>query len=215
MGHKGPIPVKRGEPETQPLNHAFIESARQTGYTINPNYNSGDQEGFCALQRNTRNCRRGDVYQGYLKPALKRPNLTIITRVKAERLIIKQGIVVGVEYRKNDQLIQVNANREVLLTAGAIASPQILELSGTGDPDVLQAHNIIVEQPLTGVGNNLHAHPTIKLTYDCLKPVSIYTATRIPARWFAGIQWLLNRTGPAATNHFEAGAFSKNQSNSR
>ncbi len=209
MGHKGPIPIKRGEPESQPLNHAFIESARQAGYKINPNYNSGDQEGFCALQRNTRSGRRGDVYQGYLKPALKRRNLTIITKAKVERLIVKQGTVVGIEYRKNNQLVRVNANREVLLTAGAIASAQLLELSGIGDPEVLQAHNIKVEQPLIGVGNNLHTHPTIKLTYDCLKPVSIYAATQIPGRWLAGIQWLLNRTGPAATNHFEAGAFLK------
>ncbi len=209
MGHSGPIPVVRGCPETQPLNAAFIAAARQAGYPINHNYNAGDQEGFCALQRNTHNGRRGDVYQGYLKPALKRPNLTIITGARAERLIIEAGVTRGVEYRLGDQLKRVVATREVLLTAGSLASPQLLELSGIGDPDVLNRNGVEVKHMLPGVGNHLHTHPTIKFTYDCPKPVSIYPATRFPGRWLAGLEWLLRRTGPAATNHFEAGAFLK------
>ncbi|MCP4433291.1 MAG: choline dehydrogenase [Gammaproteobacteria bacterium] len=209
MGHSGPIPVVRGCPETQPLNNAFISAAREAGYAVNPNYNSGTQEGFCALQRNTRNGKRGDVYEGYLKPALKRPNLTIVTGARAERLVIQSGVARGVEYRLGKQLKRVDALREILLTAGSLASPQLLELSGIGDPDVLNRNRIEVKQVLPGVGNNLHTHPTIKLTYDCQKPASIYPATRFPGRWFAGLEWLFRRTGPAATNHFEAGAFLK------
>ncbi|MCP4375713.1 MAG: choline dehydrogenase, partial [bacterium] len=133
MGHSGPIPVVRGCPETQPLNNAFISAAREAGYAVNPNYNSGTQEGFCALQRNTRNGKRGDVYQGYLKPALKRPNLTIVTGARAERLVIQSGVARGVEYRLGKRLKRVDAVCEILLTTGSLASPQLLELSGIGD----------------------------------------------------------------------------------
>ncbi|MCP4188925.1 MAG: choline dehydrogenase [Gammaproteobacteria bacterium] len=209
MGQGGPIPVMSGCPEKQVLNSAFMQSGAEAGFPFNPNYNSKNQHGFCALQRNTHNGRRGDVYQGYLKPVLKRPNLTIISDACVERILIKNKQARGIEYRHKDHLKQLEVTREVLLTAGSLATPQILELSGIGDPDVLQSNGIELKHNLPGVGKNLHTHPTISCSYDCLKPVSIYSDTGYPGRWIAGLQWLLRRSGPAATNHFEAGAFLK------
>ena len=209
MGHDGPIPIQRSRPQDQTLNKAFLKAAQQAGYPFNANYNGKDQEGFCAFQQNIGNGRRGDVYQGYMKQALQRPNLTIITDACVERILIEDGAACGVEYRTANQLKQIGATREVLLTAGTLATPQLLELSGIGDPEVLAANGIAVKHALPGVGHNLHSHPTINLSYKCRQPVSIYPITQFPKRWLAGLQWLIRRTGPAATNHFEAGAFLK------
>ncbi len=209
MGKRGPIPVMRGCPDKSPLNMAFLLAAKQAGYAFNSNHNGRVQEGFCAIQRNTRNGRRGDVYQGYLKPALKRPNLKIITQACVERILVRNGMAQGVKYRVEGELRQVAASREIILTAGSLASPQLLELSGIGDAQILTRSNIEVVHDLPGVGKNLHTHPTVNLSYECSRPVSLYAYTRPPGKWLAGIKWLLRRNGPAATNHFEAGAFLK------
>ncbi len=209
MGRDGPIPIMRGRPENYLLSKAFLHAATQAGYGFNPNHNGRLQEGFCALQRNIRNGRRGDVYQGYLKPALKRPNLKVFTGTPVERIIISNGVAQGVEYRVGGELRQIRALREIILAAGSIASPQLLELSGIGDREILSNSGVEAVHNLPGVGRNLHTHPTIKLTYECTKPVSLYASTRLPGRWLAGMEWLWRRTGPAATTHFEAGAFLK------
>ncbi|MCW3782099.1 GMC family oxidoreductase [Defluviimonas salinarum] len=207
MGHDGPIPVKRGRAECNVLANAFLAAAAEAGHRINPNHNSGDQDGFCALHQNTRDGRRGDVYEGYLRPVRSRPNLRIHTGQPVLRVLLDGSRAIGVEVGTRTGTVVHRARRDVILAAGAVASPQLLELSGIGDPAVLSRAGVALRHNLPGVGENFHTHPTIALTYRCSKPVSILNATRGAGKIAAGLRWILTRTGPAATNHFEAGAF--------
>lgn len=209
MGHDGPIAVTAGQPYRQPLAAAFMKAAAQAGERINPNHNGGDQEGFCALHRNTRDGRRGDVYQGYIHPIRNRPNIKIIPGQTVRRILFDGLHAIGVEAGSEAHLRRFLAGAEVLLCAGAIASPQLLEVSGIGEPEILKPAGIVARHSLPGVGANFHTHPTIALTFSCKKPVSILPATRGLGKLWAGLRWILNRGGPAATNHFEAGAFLK------
>jgi choline dehydrogenase len=207
MGHDGPIPVMRGRAAEQILCDAFLKSAQRAGYPLNPNYNSPSQDGFSALQRNTRNGRRGDVYEGYIRGIRRRPNLRMMPGCRVSRIELSGATATGVVATAKGREFRVFAEREVVLSAGTIASPQLLELSGIGDPAHLKSAGVPLRHALPGVGNNLHTHPTIKLTFSCTKPVSLYRATRPLGRLLAGVQWVLRKTGPAATSHFEAGAF--------
>ncbi len=213
MGHDGPIPVTRGRPENQVLSDAFLKSAAQAGHRINRNHNSGDQEGFCALHRNTRAGRRGDVYQGYVRPIRHRKNLVILPGQTVRRILLSESGVTGVEVELKGKLVRYHAAREVLLCAGSVAGPQLLELSGIGNRDVLKKAGVIPRFALPGVGENFHTHPTIALTYTCRKPTSILGTTRGIGKIWAGLRWMLSKTGAAATNHFEAGAFLKGHPN--
>ncbi len=207
MGQDGPIAICAGRPQQQPLTAAFMDAAQQAGERINPNYNSGDQEGFCALHRNTGKGRRSDVYQGYIQPVRYRPNLTICAGQQARRILFKGNRAYAVETGTTRKII--HARMEVLLCAGPVASPQLLELSGIGQTGILQDAGITVHHELPGVGENFHTHPTISLSYSCRKPLSILRSTRGIGKIGAGLRWMLTRSGPAATNHFEAGAFLK------
>lgn len=207
LGRDGPIPVTMARPELQPLSRAFLIAAEQAGERINHNYNGMDQDGFCALQRNTHQGRRGDVYEGYIKPVKKRPNLRILSKSAVKQVLFEGRRAIGVKIYGEGGERRALANREVVLSAGAIASPQLLEVSGVGSSSVLSQNGVEVLHSLPGVGENLHTHPTVSLAYSCLHPLSILNVTRGPGKVAAAIRWLLTRTGPAATNHFEAGAF--------
>lgn len=207
MGHDGPIPVRRGRAADGILSRAFLNAAVEAGHRINPNHNSGDQDGFCALHQNIRDGQRGDVYEGYLRAARRRANLSIHVGETARRLLLEGRRVVGVETKSLTGYFRHVARREVIVSAGSVVSPQLLELSGIGDPAVLGRIGIAPRHALPGVGANFHTHPTIALTFRCSKPVSILNATRGFGKVAAGLRWMLARTGPAATNHFEAGAF--------
>ena len=207
MGHDGPIGITAGDIVAAPLNRAFVEAGVELGHPRLANTNAPDPLGFGAMHRNTREGRRSDVYEGYLKPALGRPNLAIVTGAQVERLAIEDGRATGVIYRTAAGPARARARREVLLTAGALASPQLLQLSGIGDPALLEPLGIMVVRALRGVGRNLHTHPVIKLSFVCKQPVSLYRWTRFPGKWLAGLTWLLRHDGPAASNHMEVGAF--------
>ena len=211
MGLDGPIPVTAGRPQEQPLTRAFMLAAEQAGERINPNHNSGDQEGFCALHRNTGRGQRGDVYQGYIKPILGRPNLMILADCTVRRILLDGKRAIAVEAGRKGRAITCQASREILLCAGALASPQLLEVSGIGNREILESAGIRPLHHLPGVGENFHAHPTIAMTFTVKKPLSILNSTRPLGKLLAGLRWLLTREGPAATNHFEAGAFLKSR----
>lgn len=117
MGHDGPIPVTRGRPENQPLAHAFLKAAKSAGHRINPNPNSGDQEGFCALHQNTRNGRRGDVYQGYIKPVKSRKNLSILPDHTVHKIEFEGKVAQAVYAMKNGIAQRFVAKREIILAA--------------------------------------------------------------------------------------------------
>ncbi len=207
LGSSGPVAVSQGDAHTSPLNAAFMKAAEQAGYPFNPDYNGPSQDGVCVMQRNTGNGERSDVYRGYLKPALGRPNLTVRCDTTVNRLVVAQGRVTGVSLGPDGGHETVSPRREVLLCAGALASPQLLMLSGIGAADELAVKGIKPIHALPGVGRNLHTHPIIRLSYSCTQPVSLLPWTQPPRKWLAGLQWLLARKGAAASNHMDTGLF--------
>ena len=206
-GHDGPLVLERG-PATNPLFEAFLEATEEAGYAPTDDVNGYRQEGFAKFDRNVHRGRRLSASRAYLKPAMKRPNLTVTTRALVTRVLFEGKKAVGVEYRRGGGALRQVRAKEVILCGGAINSPQLLQLSGVGNAGELRALGIDVVQDLPGVGENLQDHLEVYIQYACKQPVSMQPYL---AKWrapFIGLQWLLRR-GPAATNHFEAGGFAR------
>ncbi|NJC72644.1 choline dehydrogenase [Planosporangium thailandense] len=205
-GHDGPLVLERG-PATNPLFGAMIEAGRQAGYPITSDVNGEQQEGFARFDRNIRNGRRLSAARAYLHPVMNRPNLEVRTRAFVTRVLFDGTRAVGVEYTKGKGAPRRVYAGDVILCGGAINTPQILQLSGVGNADELRALGIDPVHHLPGVGENLQDHLEVYVQYACTQPVSMQPYL---AKWRApwiGAQWLFARTGPAATNHFEAGGF--------
>ncbi len=205
-GGDGPLILERG-PATNPLFEAFLEAGPQAGFRRTDDVNGFRQEGFAAFDKNLYRGRRLSAARAYLHPVLDRPNLTLITRAHANKLLFEGNRCVGVEYRRNRRIVEVRG-AEVISCGGAFNSPQLLQLSGIGDSDHLKSLGIPVVSALPGVGENMQDHLEVYIQYSCKEPVSMQPYL---AKWrapFIGLQWLFRR-GPAATNHFEAGAFLK------
>ncbi len=201
-GHGGPLGLERG-PAASPLFEAFFEACRQAGHVVHDDVNGVRQEGFSKFDRNIRRGRRLSAARAYLHPAMGRPNLEVRTRVQVARLLLEGTRAVGVETVKGERI----RAGEVVLCGGAINSPQLLQLSGIGDPAHLQAAGVAARHELPGVGENLQDHLEVYVQYACAQPVSMQPALdKWRAPWI-GFQWLFFRKGPAATNHFEAGGF--------
>ncbi|AZM58457.1 MULTISPECIES: choline dehydrogenase [unclassified Streptomyces] len=206
-GHDGPLVLERG-PATNPLFEAFLKATEEAGYAPTDDVNGYRQEGFAKFDRNVHRGRRLSASRAYLKPAMKRPNLTVTTRALVTRVLFEGKKAVGVEYRRGGGALRQVRAKEVILCGGAINSPQLLQLSGVGNAGELRALGIDVVQDLPGVGENLQDHLEVYIQYACKQPVSMQPYL---AKWrapFIGLQWLLRR-GPAATNHFEAGGFAR------
>ncbi|MFF3513283.1 choline dehydrogenase [Streptomyces sp. NPDC002573] len=206
-GHDGPLVLERG-PATNPLFTAFLEATRQAGYASTDDVNGYRQEGFAKFDRNVHRGRRLSASKAYLRPAMKRPNLTVKTRALVSRVLFEDKRAVGVEYQQGRRAPQQVRAREVILCGGAVNTPQLLQLSGVGNAAELPALGIDVVHDLPGVGENLQDHLEVYVQYACRQPVSVQPYM---AKWrapFIGLQWLF-RKGPAATNHFEAGGFAR------
>ncbi|MEO3386677.1 choline dehydrogenase [Mesorhizobium sp. CAU 1741] len=206
-GTDGPIRVTRPRLEPSSLADAFVRAGGDAGYPILSDFNAGEQEGFGPIERSTHGGVRTSASRAYLKPARGRKNLTIVTSALAQEVILEKGRAKGVRYLKGGKSTEVRAQREVVLSAGAIGSPHLLQLSGIGPAGVLEAAGIRVRHDLPGVGENLNDHPDLVIQHQCLEPVSIYPVTRRRQSWIAGAEWALRGTGPAASNQFEAGGF--------
>ncbi|HBS04586.1 MAG TPA: choline dehydrogenase, partial [Leptospiraceae bacterium] len=205
-GIEGPLWLERG-PGINPLFSAFLESAEQAGHPRTDDVNGFKQEGFALFDRNVKQGRRWSAARAYYHPIKHRKNLELRSRVLTSRIIFEGKRAVGVEYIKGGKKHQVRGT-EVILCAGAFNSPQLLQLSGVGDPDHLKGLGIDMVHELKGVGENLMDHLEVYVQYKCLKPVSMNPALKLWRKPFIGLQWLF-RKGPAATNHFEAGGFIK------
>ncbi|MFC9926363.1 choline dehydrogenase [Streptomyces sp. NPDC127190] len=206
-GHDGPLVLERG-PAVNPLFTAFLQATRQAGYAPTDDVNGYRQEGFAPFDRNVHRGRRLSASKAYLKPVRRRPNLTVRTRALVTRVLFEGKRAVGVEYRRGRGAPQQVRAGEVVLCGGAVNTPQLLQLSGVGDAAELSALGVDVVHHLPGVGENLQDHLEVYVQYACRQPVSVQPYM---AKWrapFIGLQWLL-RTGPAATNHFEAGGFAR------
>ncbi|MBN3264876.1 choline dehydrogenase [Pectobacterium brasiliense] len=207
-GASGPVSVTTPKMGNNELFHAMVEAGVQAGYPRTDDLNGYQQEGFGPMDRTvTPKGRRASTARGYLDQAKGRKNLTIVTHALTDKILFDGKRAVGVVYFKGESAQTAKARREVLLCAGAIASPQILQRSGVGPRDLLQRLDIPVVHDLPGVGENLQDHLEMYLQYACKEPVSLYPALQ----WFnqpkIGAEWLFNGTGVGASNQFEAGGF--------
>ncbi|MET8335267.1 choline dehydrogenase [Streptosporangium canum] len=200
-GHDGPLVLERG-PVRNPLFAAFFEAVQQAGYPLTDDVNGYRQEGFARFDRTIRRGRRLSAARAYLHPVRRRPNLEIRTRAFVTKILFEGGRAVGVEY--NGRTVRAG---EVVLCGGAINSPQLLQLSGVGHATELGALGVDVVHDLPGVGENLQDHLEVYIQYACGRPVSMQPAMKWRNRPWIGARWLFLRSGPGATNHFEAGGF--------
>jgi choline dehydrogenase len=210
-GGDGPVSVATPKNGNNPLFHAMVEAGVQAGYPRTDDLNGYQQEGFGPMDRTvTPSGRRASTARGYLDQAKKRSNLTIITHAITDRILFEGKRAVGVEFYEGESstiISQASAKREVLLCAGAIASPQILQRSGVGPADFLQSMGIPLVHDLPGVGENLQDHLEMYLQYECKEPVSLYPALKWWNQPKIGAEWLFGGTGVGASNQFEAGGF--------
>ncbi len=202
-GHDGPLVLERG-PGEGPLFDAFFEAVQQAGYPLTEDVNGYRQEGFAKFDRNVHNGKRLSAARAYLHPVMNRPNLTVETRAFATKILFEGGRAVGVEYGRRGRKVRAG---EVVLCGGAINSPQLLQLSGIGAASELGALGIDVVADLPGVGENLQDHLEVYIQHSATQPVTMAPYFAMKRRPLVGLEWLLRKTGPGATNHFEAGGF--------
>ena len=205
-GRAGPLVLERG-PATSPLFGAFFEAVQQAGYPLTDDVNGYRQEGFAPFDRNVHRGRRLSASRAYLYPVRDRKNLEVRTRAFVTRILFEGTRAVGVEYTRGRGSTERVRAGQVILSGGAINSPQTLQLSGVGAADELAALGIDVVQDVPGVGEHLQDHLEVYIQYASKLPVSVAPALKWRNRPWVGFQWLFFRTGPGATNHFEAGGF--------
>ena len=187
---------------------AFIDGAASLGVPRNDDFNGAMQEGAGYFQLTTRKGWRSSAATAYLNPARRRPNLRIETGAYATKLLLEGRRATGVSYRQNGRDLEARCTREVLLAAGAIQSPQLLQLSGIGPPALLAQHGITVVHALPGVGENLQDHLQIRLIYECTRPITTNDELRsLVGRIKIGLQWLFARRGPLAVGINQGGCF--------
>ncbi|MCP4470227.1 MAG: choline dehydrogenase [Gammaproteobacteria bacterium] len=206
-GDSGPLYVNNVSSQYHPLCRRFFEAARQNGIDYNPDFNSGDQEGVGYYQITARDGRRMSTARAYLHPALKRPNCEVITQAQVTRILFTDRIANGVEYIRNGQTQQLKANREVIVSAGAINSPQLLQLSGIGDAELLQGFGIEPLFELPGVGRNLQDHLDYSIYYRSRVPTLNNQLRPWTGKLLAGLQYLLLRNGLLSLSVNQAGGF--------
>ena len=212
-GFDGPLSVKKSERTDDELLDVFVKAGEQAGFSITNDFNGKNQEGFSRYEHTMADTRRGprrwSSARAYLHPALKRKNLSTETNVQVNKVLFEGKKAVGVEYSKKGKTFSVKANKEVILSAGALNSPQILMNSGIGDSAELSKHGIDVLHELKGVGKNLQDHYAVVNSFNCTKPVTLHRSASFLRTQLAGLQYLLLGTGDAAFPPTSAGAFFK------
>jgi len=210
-GAGGPIKVTASA-AINPITRAFLSAAQAAGHPYNPDVNGGTQEGFGPLYSTIcTDGRRQSTAVAYLRPALGRANLRVITNARTRRLLFEGTRAVGLDYITGKQSHRVRAAREVILCAGAINSPQILMLSGVGDATQLRRLGIAPVIDLKGVGQNLQDHLAVDLQMSCPLPVSLYRELAPHRMVRSVLRYLMFGTGPLASVGLEAAGFVKTQ----
>ena len=203
-GGDGPLILERG-PAASPLFQAWLDAGPQAGFSRTTDVNGYRQEGFAAFDKNVYRGRRLSAARAYLHPVMDRPNLDVVTRALTTRIDFDGNRAVGVTYRHRRRKHSVKA-ANVISCGGAFNTPQLLQLSGVGDPEHLRSVGVDTVASLPGVGENLKDHLEVYIQFACTEPVSMQPHLANWRKPWIGLQWLARR-GPAATNHFEAGAF--------
>ena len=206
-GHDGPLATTTGSMKN-PLYAAFLEATRSAGFPLNEDVNGEHQEGFGPMPMTVDQGIRASTYHSFISKNRK-TNLTISTNSFVNKLLIQEGVAKGVSYTKANRQLNVRANREIILCAGAINSPQILMLSGIGRAQDLRDLGIEVHCDLPGVGQNLMDHLEVYVQQASLLPISLHSHLGWLGKGLIGTKWLATREGLGATNHFEAGGFIK------
>lgn len=211
-GGNGPVGTCNGNKMSlNPLYQAFIDAGVDAGYGYTKDYNGYRQEGFGPMHMTVKNGVRSSTSNAYLRRAMQRPNLTVLTGVHSRKILTdKPGdlvVATGVEFEHKGQIKTANAYREVISAAGSVGSPQLLQLSGIGPKDVLEKAGVEVVKDLPGVGENLQDHLEVYFQYQCKEPISLNSKLNLISKGLIGARWILFKDGLGATNHFESCAF--------
>ncbi|TMO71430.1 choline dehydrogenase [Pseudoalteromonas sp. S3785] len=206
-GGTGPLGVNNGNEMQNPLYTTFIKAGVQAGYAHTDDYNAAQQEGFGPMHMTVKDGVRSSASREYLDPVKSRSNLTVITGALAQKVILEGKKATGIEYTVNGTLKTAHATKDVVLSAGPIGSPHILQLSGIGDKAILEEAGVEVKHHLPGVGQNLQDHLEFYFQYKCKQPITLNGKLGLFSKGLIGAKWLLTRKGLGATNHFESCAF--------
>jgi len=212
-GGTGPLSVNNGNNMKNPLYQAFVDAGIDAGYLATTDYNAEQQEGFGPMHMTIKKGVRWSSANAYLRPAMKRKNLTVITHALVHKVLLEGKKAVGIRYESKGQLTDIRCHKEVILSAGSIGSPHILQLSGIGKAATLAQAGIEQSHELPGVGENLQDHLEFYFQFKCLKPISLNSKLDPLSKLFIGARWILNKSGLGATNHFESCGFIRSKAN--
>lgn len=212
-GKNGPIGVNNGNQMQNPLYKAFIDAGVQAGYLETQDSNGAQQEGFGPMHMTIKNGVRCSTANAYLRPAMTRKNLTVITHALVHKVILEDKKAVAVRYERQGKIFETRVNKEVILSAGPIGSPHILQLSGVGPKATLEDAGIKVSHDLPGVGQNLQDHLEFYFQFKCKKPISLNGKLDWWSKLLIGTRWILTKKGLGATNHFESCGFIRSKAN--
>ncbi len=204
-GTDGPLYVKRGR-RLNPLYKAFVEAGKQAGFEGTEDYNGSKQEGFGWMEQTIHLGRRWSAANAYLRPALRRENVSLVQGL-ARKVSIENQRATGVEIEAHGSIQLVRARREVILAASSINSPKLLMLSGIGPAAHLAEHGIDIVADRPGVGQNLQDHMELYIQQESTQPITLYSVLNPFSKALIGARWLMFGSGLGATNHFEAAAF--------
>jgi choline dehydrogenase len=205
-GDAGPLETSYGRLEN-PLHAAWLAAAQQAGYPLSADINGFQQEGFGRMDMTVGGGRRSSAANAYLRPAMRRNNVSVMTHALATRIRFEGRRVVGLDYRRGDTSHSVRIGRELILSGGPINSPQLLKLSGIGPAAELREHGISVVLDRPGVGENLQDHVEFYFQVACKQPITLYSSIKPIPKLLIGARWMLFKNGLGATNHFESCGF--------
>ena len=210
----GPFSVTSSNTD-HPLTKAYLEAGIQAGYGKTTDFNGSRQEGFGPLDAAISNGLRVSAASAYLKSIRKRPNLTILTNCQATQIQLEGKIAKGVHYKKGSTTNVASAQKEVIIAAGAIGSPHLLQVSGIGPESTLKAAGVPICHALPGVGENLQDHLHVAMQLECRKPVTLTNRKSTAHQISALLQWITQRTGDWSQNHIDAAGFLRSRSGIR
>lgn len=204
---KGQLFVSDVRRQLHPMERVFFEGAQQAGLPFTEDFNGPQPEGVGRYRINTRRGMRWSAADAFLRPALRRPGVRLITQARAERVLFEGTRASGLQYRQGEQVKTARARCAVVLSAGAVQSPQLLQLSGVGPADLLQAQDIAVQQHLPAVGGNLQDHLAMSYYYKATQPTLNNVLSSPWGKLRAGLQYLSSLSGPLSISVNQCGGF--------
>ena len=208
-GEDGPLSVQKSDRQNDVLLDVFVKAGVEAGFPETQDFNGKQQEGFSRYEHTIKGARRWSAARAYLHPSLKRKNLTILSNVTVDKVVFEGNRAVGVDLIKKRKKLTVSVNKEIILSAGALNSPQILLRSGVGDAQTLKDFEIPVIQDLPGVGQNLQDHLAVVCQFACPQPITMHKSVGPIPQAIAGIKYLLAGKGDASYPPCSAGALFK------